>query len=35
MQLMIWSSDMLRVLNDRKYCFISLDSTTEKMQKAD
>ena len=26
---------MLRVSNDRKYCFISLDSTIEKMQKAD
>ena len=32
---MIWSSDMLRVLNDRKNCFILLDSTTEKKQKAD
>ena len=35
MHLMIWSSDMLRVLNDRKNCFISLDSTTQKKKKAD
>ena len=35
MHLIIWSSDMLRVLNDRKNCFVLLDSTTEKKQKAD
>ena len=32
---MIWSSDVLCVLNDRKNCFVLLDSTTEKKQKAD